>query len=536
MTHSSSRFRPGIIGGLGAGLSLAALGMVGLLLLEGRSAILAFLLALAGLGTAGLLAFRLARRLALIARALRETARGDLEARVIASGDGGVVGAIEQAANDTLDIVDAFVREAGGAMGAAAEGRYYRKVLLAGLPGAFREAASVINAAGAALEEKAAHLAEATRTTLARRLASLPALIYEAEISPDGGFHPLYASENTLAILGWPAARFLQGEAWRQLVVEEPPEAAAAFYRGVLIEGWGTREYRLRRPEGELIWVSEYAKLAGRREDGSAEIIGYIADVSKQRSIAAKAEVSARLATLGEMATGLAHELNQPLTVMSLAAENAARSLRQGGPLATENALRRLDRIETQAQRARDIVDHLRIFGRRDDRGLVLQPTNLRHAIEGAVVLTGAALRGAGISVNLVLPARLPSVRASLVPLEQVLTNLLLNARDAIGAHTPAGAPEGGGEITIEAVVEGERVRLDVSDTGGGIPPEALERLFEPFFTTKEPGKGTGLGLAICHSTMKSFGGEVQVGNHGPGARFRLTFLVEESGAKAAAG
>jgi C4-dicarboxylate-specific signal transduction histidine kinase len=233
----------------------------------------------------------------------------------------------------------------------------------------------------------------------------------------------------------------------------------------------------------------------------------------------AKLQNAGRLTTLGEMATGLAHELNQPLAVMSLAADNASRALQRRGASALPDIQERLARIGQQAQRARDIVDHLRVFGRQDEGDP--EPTSLRHAVDGAAVLTNGALHAAGVDLVVDLPAELPSVMARLVPLEQAIVNLLVNARDAIEEHR---TEDSAARIRIAARVDGEHVVMTIADTGGGIPDDNLDRLFEPFFTTKAPGKGTGLGLPLCHAAMRTFGGSITASNGPDGAVMTLTF------------
>lgn len=256
--------------------------------------------------------------------------------------------------------------------------------------------------------------------------------------------------------------------------------------------------------------------------DGVAEVIGRIDDIETEKAATAAAMSTARLATLGEVATGLAHELNQPLAVISLLAENTAILLRSAGPGAAERATRRMQDIIAMTNRAKEITDHLRLFGRR--QGERLEPVQLRQAVDGAVLLVRVALAEAGIALELSLPDDLPPVQGRQILLEQVLMNLLLNARDAMRPVPPQQR-----RIRIQAGAEDGRVWLRVEDSGPGIPPEILPRLFEPFFTTKGPGEGTGLGLAICHGIIRSFGGCIQVAAataSGSGACFTISLPV----------
>jgi len=224
-----------------------------------------------------------------------------------------------------------------------------------------------------------------------------------------------------------------------------------------------------------------------------------------------------KLATLGEVATGLSHEMNQPLNVIRLAAENATAALQESGDIG--HALEKLKKIVFQTERAGRVIDHMRSFARRDVRPIVQHDP--WEAINGALNIIGEQLRLAGI--DLIVNAR-PSVymvRCNQENLEQVLLNLLSNARDAI---IEKAAVEGSGwpriiDIYLGSARDGT-VQLSVTDTGGGIPADMAANIFEPFFTTKPAGKGTGLGLPLSRSIIRDNGGEITTINVGDGARF----------------
>ena len=265
----------------------------------------------------------------------------------------------------------------------------------------------------------------------------------------------------------------------------------------------------------------DQARVVGRLESGQVEVIGYISDITRDHAIRTQAMTSAKLATLGEMATGLAHEINQPFAIMSLAAENSAKMLQERGPEGIGYTIDRLHRIRDQAARARSIIDHLRIFGGKGSE--TKSAVRLSEIIDGALLLVGGALRASGIKVVNALDASAPPVLAGLVLAEQVAVNLMMNALDAMEKN-----PEGSARhLMLRSSVDDEArtVSLLISDTGPGIPSSILDRLFDPFFTTKEVGQGIGLGLSICHGIMTSFGGTIAAGNAPEGgALFTLTF------------
>ncbi|TDH61673.1 hypothetical protein E2C06_15210 [Dankookia rubra] len=231
------------------------------------------------------------------------------------------------------------------------------------------------------------------------------------------------------------------------------------------------------------------------RPDGGAEVVGHILHIHAARGAAARAAASGRLATLGEMAAGRAHELKRPRAVISLAAANAGRALRAGKPA---EATGRLGRIAAQAARAGALIGHLRRYLRGAEAGEVPGPVPLRRALDGAPAPVGASLRDAGVTLE-VAPG--PLVLARLVPLEQVLVPLIGNAREAFTGR-PGGAPR---RLRIAAATG--QVRITVADTAGGIPRPVQARLFEPFVTAKDAAKGTGLGLSFCHGLCAAWAG-----------------------------
>jgi C4-dicarboxylate-specific signal transduction histidine kinase len=259
-------------------------------------------------------------------------------------------------------------------------------------------------------------------------------------------------------------------------------------------------------------------RIAGTLPDGRPDVIGHASDVTSEREAAAQAINAAKLATLGEVAGGLAQELDQPIGNMAAAAEQAAEVLRRRRDPADRPVLQRLERIIAQGARAREIVAHLRAFARRETGPPV--PVDVAEVVRRALRLMQTSFGLAEISVTLDLPDKLPPVLAQSVALEQVLVNILANARDALLADHLAER-----RVHIAAIDEPASgvVRLTVADTGGGLAADVLPRVFEPFFTTKVPGKATGLGLSVSYGIVRSFHGSIVAGNGSRGAEFVVT-------------
>ncbi|NBF05541.1 PAS domain-containing protein [Pseudomonas sp. Fl5BN2] len=231
---------------------------------------------------------------------------------------------------------------------------------------------------------------------------------------------------------------------------------------------------------------------------------------------------SAKMATLGEMATGLAHEINQPLNVMRMAIVNVLKRL-DNGDIQIDYLTDKLKRIDTQVQRAARVVDHMRVFGRRSE--VEQQPFNPAQAIDGTLSLLAEGMRGKGLELRISEMGFEVQVMGFVDQLEQVLINLLVNARDALLAQR-----EKHSDFKPWISVYGQRdehsVRLWVEDNGGGIDPRLLERIFEPFFTTKPVGVGTGLGLSVSYGIVENMGGRLSVSNGQDGARFCIELPI----------
>ncbi|WP_217648746.1 ATP-binding protein [Falsiroseomonas stagni] len=370
---------------------------------------------------------------------------------------------------------------------------------------------------------------------------SLPAITYRAVIEVGGAMRLTEIGPGVERLTGWTVEAALR-PGWRQRGVDAQtlplgPDLPDRLRR----ETQATAEYRFRRADGAWMWLRETARVTGRGAAG-IEASGVLEDITAERELALQAATAAKFATLGEMAAGLAHELNQPIAIMSLAAENAAEAL-EAGEDGVEEALTRLRRIMAQADRAKAIVTQLRAFSRVDVSAL--EAIDLGGAVHGMMVLAGQALRDAGIQVQLRLPDVLPPVVGQVILVEQVLLNLVLNARDALLDRPPERR-----RLRIEAEIGplADEVTLRVRDSGPGLAPEVRDKLFEPFYTTKPPGFGTGLGLSISRTIMRGIGGRITADNVADGteagAEFTLVFRravlatpdPEEERAPAAAG
>ncbi len=233
---------------------------------------------------------------------------------------------------------------------------------------------------------------------------------------------------------------------------------------------------------------------------------------------------SAKLAAIGTLAAGVAHELNQPLTVIRATAQDLQAENGINMEIATA-----LSDIERQTLRMMRTIEHLRTFSR--DHPWQVSSVQVNEIVQQALGMIGQQMRNRGIQLRLELCPDLPEITGNATQIEQVVLNLLVNARDAVEDQ-----PEGGVHVATRPMQNAEDkhssgVVIEVVDNGPGIPAELRERVFEPFFTTKEPARGTGLGLAVSHSIISQHGGEIEfVCNPGSGTTFRVWLPCRGSG------
>jgi len=278
-------------------------------------------------------------------------------------------------------------------------------------------------------------------------------------------------------------------------------------------------EHRIVLPNGELAWYRVSARAVAQDETGCAlRVIATWADVSRERRLQAQLVFSDRLASIGTLAAGVAHEINNPLSYLLANFEFLEERLggRRGGAQDGE-ALAAVREARDGARRIAEIVRGLRTFSRRDGDGAVPSHLDVRGPVRAAARIAENQLRS---RATLLLDLRdVPPVRGTEHELAQVVLNLLVNAAQA----TPEGRPAENVIRVITRLAADGRVALEVSDTGNGISPELLPRIFDPFFTTKAVGEGSGLGLSVCHGIVEALGGEIEVeSTPGKGSCFRV--------------
>lgn len=237
----------------------------------------------------------------------------------------------------------------------------------------------------------------------------------------------------------------------------------------------------------------------------SRRMVGRIARADKEKQLMNEQIVeTGKLASVGELAAGIAHEINNPVAIMveeagwieDLLTEEEFQQSKN-----MEEFKRALRQINTQGKRCKEITHKLLSFARKTDARI--QEVQINEVIEEVISLSAQRAKYANVAIETDLEPALPTLRVSRTELQQVFLNLINNALDAMEKR--------GGTLKLKTQPEEDRIVVEVADTGSGIPASNLARIFDPFFTTKPVGKGTGLGLSICYGIVKKMGGEIEV-------------------------
>jgi histidine kinase len=266
-------------------------------------------------------------------------------------------------------------------------------------------------------------------------------------------------------------------------------------------------QVRQKTKDGRTIFVNirvSHSEYLGRE----ALLVSTI-DITKHLMAEQQLIQASKMATLGEMATGIAHELNQPLSVIKTASSFIVKKVGKAEPIQPDILSTMAGEIDGQVDRASRIINHLREFGRKSE--VQKERVDVNEVLEKALAIFMQQLKLRKIDVVKRL-GDVPPVMANANRLEQVFVNLLINARDAIEEKGERlGHLEFERTIFLSTGVSGGKVVVEVRDTGAGIPKGLAERIFEPFFTTKRVGKGTGLGLSISYSIVQDYDGTIEV-------------------------
>ena len=320
----------------------------------------------------------------------------------------------------------------------------------------------------------------------------------------------------------------LKGKAFTDLFVDkdQTEELAQTIRRSSMMNS--VRHYRA---DKKIIFVDIW--IAPSEYPGQKVLLVTTSDITERLETEGQLNQAAKLATLGEMATGVAHELNQPLSVIKTSSSFCLSKIKKNEEIKKDILNRLIQKIDSNVDRASKIIVHMRDFARKSD--ITLEKVKINDVLNRAYDIFSQQLKVRGIDVQWNITRELPFVMADPGRLEQVFINLLINARDAIEEKCEqeynVSEVETCSEkrITITAYKKDDDIIIEIEDTGTGIPVDVKEKIFQPFFTTKEVGKGTGLGLSISYGIIKECKGKIAIkSTSGNGTIFQISLPVVE--------
>lgn len=274
--------------------------------------------------------------------------------------------------------------------------------------------------------------------------------------------------------------------------------------------------------DNELRYYSSYAQVLDY--EGKLTVYFVLDDTTEQMKLAQRARLNelklyheGRLTSLGIMAAGIAHELNQPLNTIRVVTDGYLYGKDEGWELDQDELFESLEMISRQVVRMSQVIQNIRNFAR-EDREQSFTDVGVNEAIKNVFSMIGRQLEAHNIKVVKELESELPAIKTHLNRLEQVIMNLVVNSRQALDACAHKEK-----ELWVKTGTRNNSVFIEVGDNASGIPETLLKQIFDPFFTTKEVGQGTGLGLTISQSIVAEFGGRLDVLNNAKGG---ATFIV----------
>jgi PAS domain S-box-containing protein len=356
------------------------------------------------------------------------------------------------------------------------------------------------------------------RMELAASAAELGMWVWEIERNE------IWITDKGRALFGFAPSEELDIERLRNVVHPEDRESVRVALENALNTGAEYEtEYRVVLPDGQVRWMAGRGRVEFNREGKPARMRGISLDITErwhaeQELQQLRQEIAhvSRVSMMGQLASALAHEINQPLGAILRNAEAAELFIRHESPDLDEIRAILAD-IRKDDQRASAVISRMRALLK--GQSLDTRPIDVGELIGEAAALARADAAARHVKLETNISLELPPVNGDRVHLEQVLLNLILNGMDALNGTT-----QNDRRVTVGARLDGpQSIEIAVSDTGSGIPADRLARVFEPFFTTKP--NGMGMGLPISRTIIEAHGGRLwaENNNNGSGATFRFT-------------
>jgi PAS domain S-box-containing protein len=334
----------------------------------------------------------------------------------------------------------------------------------------------------------------------------------------------IYANKATERLLGYPLEDIIHTPAPELIHPDDRILIGGDMQKAFKGMHIPLREIRMKKRDGTYLDV-EVAGFFVPKKEGISYIGAVLRDISarkeyelQRRDLETKAYSQANLISLGQISTGIAHEINQPLSYIRVIFEATLQDIEKG-KLDVEEMRSDFTEALRQVLRIRDITGHLRTFGYSGETECT--SVELKSVFDNTLLLLDKTLQFQNIQTHLDIEGTVPTICANSSQLEQVFINLFQNSIDAMAGKTT-------GEIQVKISSNNDRVEVRFSDNGHGVPAGLAARIFEPFYTTKEVGSGTGLGLSIVYGIVKEHKGAIRCESEpGAGATFIMDFPAE---------
>jgi len=330
-------------------------------------------------------------------------------------------------------------------------------------------------------------------------------------------------SEIGLELLGFENKVELVGKHFARSMPSEELNTVGEIIEKTMSEGIAQNiEVRIKRKNAN-IFLSEISATLIQGSDGTPDsFMITIRDISQRKKLE-KTQIHAdRMASLGEMASGIAHEINQPLNTMSMVMDNILNESSQKENMKNEYLKNKSNKIFRNITRIRNIIDHVRAFSRSHD-DYISTNFDINASIRNAVSMISEQFKHLTIDLRIQLDENQPTVLGNTFKFEQVVLNMLINAKDALLEKEKIQHEFQDQFIEIKSYRENQSFVVEVIDNGTGISEEDIEHIMLPFYTTKDTGKGTGLGLSISYQIIKEMNGSIEIsGNRFLGTTFKI--------------
>jgi PAS domain S-box-containing protein len=335
-------------------------------------------------------------------------------------------------------------------------------------------------------------------------------------------------SEIGIELFGADTRVDLIGSDFHQFVLQEGTSILDKVLEKTLIDGLAQNFEMQLRKKNQSIFAGEISCTLIQDQKGIPfSFMFVVRDISHRKKMETKQMHADRMANLGEMAAGIAHEINQPLNIISMVMDKILFETAKTEVINVEFLTGKSNKIFENIIRIRNIIDHIRAFSRSHDN-FVLTAFDLNLSIENAASMISEQFKHLGIELNLQLDKRIPQIVGNTYQFEQVIINLLTNAKDAVLEMKSRQKDYSAMAIVIKSYQENEFLVVEIIDNGIGINQADIPHITLPFYTTKEEGKGTGLGLSICYQIIREMGGNIDIKSEVlKGSRIKLILQIE---------